>query len=123
MKTTLAMIAGLAALTAADSAQAHLSFYDCDAVRDICASDGTCERHSFDMDFAVNDLAGSAAIIQGANYTVLTPVYGAGAGLQFEHMGQRYQFQLDPFGSLQVTTTLAVNGQPSTTTFLCAGEF
>ncbi len=122
MNTRLALLTTIATLALSTSAQAHLSFYDCDVRRDICASNGSCERYGFDMIFAINDLAGSAAIINGANYTPLTPVYGAGTGLHFELMGQQFRFDFNDFGALRVTTAVSVGGEAQDITFVCAGE-
>lgn len=121
MKITAALALCLVALTAGTSAQAHLSIYEDNATGDLSTAESSGERRTSDLAFALNTLAGHAAIIQGVNDMVLPPAYGADTGLQVETMGQRDTFQKDPFRSLDVTTAALVNGQPKTTAFLCLG--
>ena len=72
------------------------------------------------MVFAINDLAGNAAIIDGARYMILNPIFAPGNALLFEALGQRYRFELNDFGALQVTTDVSVNGEATPVTFTCA---
>jgi hypothetical protein len=121
MKITTALAVGLAALTVGTFAQAHLSIYEYNATGDLSTADSSGERHASDMAFALKTLAGRAAIIQGVNDMVLPPADAAGTDLHVKMMGQRDTFQRAPFRSLDVSTAGLVNGQPSSTTFLCLG--